>query len=142
MTKTIKTLRAFIASTEIDSRVIRAIVRNLGGWQAFKETAQDVCNHGADSGFSGFIYYTETEEFAKKYRPEIVAFCKLQAREYGMNTAEMVQGFNCLKGDFSHDEVIDTLHGPKSKGETVIYNALAWFMLEEVCRAFEYFSEE
>ena len=137
-----KTLRAFTASTEIDGRLIRAIVRKLGGWKEFKETAQDVANHGANAGFSGFIYYTETVEFAKKFRPEIVKLAKAQSVEFGTNTAELVQGFNCLRGAYDLDEIGTALYGRKAEGEDEIYNALAWYALEEVCRAFEYFAEE
>lgn len=135
------TMRAFVESSNIDARLIRATVHQAGGWEDFRSAAQDVVDHGADCGFGGFCHYCETVAFAKKYRPLIVALAEEQAQEYGIGTAEMIAGFSCLKGQYSVDEVSTVLYGPKKNGEDEIYNALAWYLLEEVCHAFEYFSE-
>ena len=40
----------------MNTELIKAVIRQLGG----KEALEDVYNHGADGGFSGFTYYSET----------------------------------------------------------------------------------
>jgi hypothetical protein len=49
------TLQKLIESTNIPESLIRATVRQSGGWAEFKEHAEDVTNHGASGGFlAGF----------------------------------------------------------------------------------------
>ncbi len=58
-----KTLKDFAAHSNIDAKLIRATVRQFGSWEYFTESAQDICNHGAASGFGQFVYYKDTCEF-------------------------------------------------------------------------------
>ena len=48
------TLAKLIESTNIPASLIRATGRQSGGWESFKEHAEDVTNHGASGGFSGW----------------------------------------------------------------------------------------
>jgi hypothetical protein len=51
----------------------------------------------------------------------------------------LVQTFGCLKSqDISEDEIGLALYGSKKAAieQTQVMNALAWFALEEVCRAY------
>jgi len=50
------TLKNLIVDSNIPSKLVRAVVRQSGGWQSFTESAQDVVNRGAESGFNGFSY--------------------------------------------------------------------------------------
>ena len=46
-----KTLKEFTEKSHINESLVRAVVRQSGGWEDFKEKALDVANHGAYAGF-------------------------------------------------------------------------------------------
>ena len=58
---------------------------------------KDCSERGADIGFSGFIYYSETIPFFKKHRMDIVQHMEQTAAELGINIISMVQGFGVFK---------------------------------------------
>jgi hypothetical protein len=113
-------------------KLARAVIRQCGGWDCFKDTAQDVTRHGAAGGFSGFIYYSDTEAFAKRNKAEILEYAKEMANEIGESLYGMIAGFNCPK--ISEGEAAEAIHNPRSDDRTQVLNALAWFALEEVSR--------
>lgn len=130
------TLKKFIAESHIDAKLVRAVVRQIGGWESFTEKVQDVYRHGADGGFSGFIYYCDTVPFAKKNRKEIVELAKNIADDLGEGVFKMIAGFRCLSSDYSEGEIAEAIYNSKSENHTQVLNALAWFALEEVCRSY------
>lgn len=131
-----KTLKAFCQSSAIPAPLIRAVVRQFGGWSDFKESARDVSNHGANCGFSGFIYYADTVPFAKRNKANILEYAESMARDIGAeNAIGLIAGFNCLSG-ISALEVASALYKRNDENETQVFNALAWFALEEVARAY------
>ena len=130
------TLKKFIAESHIDAKLVRAVVRQIGGWESFTEKAQDVYRHGASGGFSGFIYYADTVPFAKKNRKEIVDLAKNIADDVGEGVFKLIAGFRCLSGDYSEGEIAEAIYSSKSENDTQVLNALAWFALEEVCRSY------
>jgi hypothetical protein len=130
------TLTQFCEQSSIPPRLIRAVVRQVGGWGEFQQTARDVAGNGADGGFHGFIYYADTCAFYARYQDEIVQLTESLAGDMGeKSAAALVLGFNCLHGT-SEREVSRTLFGTKSRHDTQVANALAWFALEEVSRAY------
>ena len=48
--------------------------------ESFFSTCKDITGHGAACGFSGFIYYSDTIAFYRKYKTEI----KPQAKKFTM----------------------------------------------------------
>ncbi|NBW22023.1 MAG: hypothetical protein EBR82_80125 [Caulobacteraceae bacterium] len=124
-------------------KLINAVKRQLG--ENWKEDLENVlrCSSGAAGGFSGFIYYSETTQFAKKYRKSIVELLEEQAEDLGYSgSIEMVRSFNCLKGfDPNEREVARSLYGRPTEEDTQILNALAWYALEEVARWWEFENE-
>lgn len=130
------TIREFARQSHINELLIRAVIRQCGGWESFQEMAQDVTNHGAAGGFHGFIYYTDTCSFYTRNRGHILAALRTLADDLGENVIDLVGGFNCLKDGCTSEEVGETLYGPPSKHDTQVANALAWFALEEVSRSF------
>ena len=120
-------------------KLINAVKKQLGA--DWKEDLQNVlrCSSGAAGGFTGFIWYEDTVQFAKKYRKAIVELLEEQAQEYGYSgPIEMVKSFNCLKGfDATEKEVARSLYGRPTDDDTQILNALAWYALEEVARWWE-----
>lgn len=114
-----------------------AVINQLGGWEAFKECAPDIANHGISGGFGGFIYYTETEKFFKKNRSAIQQLAEEMASSLGEDVGGMISNFNCLgRGkDYTSSECCKTLYGNRENDQQVM-NALAWFAAEEVARHF------
>jgi hypothetical protein len=81
---------------------------------------EDVTNHGADAGFSGFIYTTETVEFYDKHEQAIYDLLNEESEDMGYsNPEEMVS-------QFARSDMLDSPDGRK--------NLLAWFALETVAR--------
>lgn len=133
--KTKASITAIINRSNIPAKLVRAVVSQSGGWESFKEHAPDVANHGASGGFPGWTYYTETGAFTRRNRALIVELCETMAKDLGESgPVALVQGFNCLK-DATEGEVALTLYG-KGNGDAQVTNALAWFALEEVARAY------
>ena len=135
-----KTLKNFIEYSSIDAKLIRAVIRQSGGWRSFQESAPDITNHGISGGFSGWIYYNETCQFYAKNQPLIVELIERQADEYDYKSAQdMVKGFSFIDATLS--EIGYTLYGNKRQHDTQVANALAWFAAEEVARSFVDWSE-
>ena len=145
MNKSTLTLKTFIKNSHVPATLIRAIVAGNGGWDEFKEKAQDIADHGSQSGCGGFIYYTETMSFTAKHRPLIVEFAEEQAKELGYPSAvTMIQGFNMIKNcDFPYSDIAKALYGRLINNDPdqyyikeQIYNVLCWYIEEEVSRSF------
>lgn len=137
-TKSKITLTSLCSFTNIPETLVRAVVRQLGGWESFTESAADIANHGIDGGFTGFIYSTDTEAFAKRNRENIAKMASEQASDFGTSIAEMIQGFGCFRNDEPTDEEIGlALYAGKDKEDGAnVLNALAWYAGEEVARAY------
>jgi hypothetical protein len=138
-TTTEPSLKHLIESTNIPASLVRAVVSQMGGWESFKESAQDITRHGIDGGFNGFIYYSDTIRFTKRNRKAIIEMASQQSKEFGMGLVEMIKGFNCLKGA-TEAEIVEGLAG--STDETQVPNGLAWYAGEEVARAYCDMTEE
>tara|TARA_Y100001963_G_scaffold137427_1_gene201110 strand:+ start:276 stop:674 length:399 start_codon:yes stop_codon:yes gene_type:complete len=96
---------------------------------------RDVYEHGADSGFPGFTYYSETCEFFSRHQRDIVDLVKNWADECGEDPIAFVAGFSCLNDDReTRDEVGRCMYGKPDENDTQVPNALAWFACEEVAR--------
>jgi len=91
-------LGEFINKSNVPAKLIRAVVSQLGGWEAFKEIAPDIINHGIDGGFRGFIYHTDTVAFFKRNRAAIMDLAEDQCRDIGYEGLfNMFASFNCMK---------------------------------------------
>jgi len=126
-------LKALIESTNIPETLVRAAVRQMGGWESFKERAPDITRHGISGGFHGFIYYSDTIAFARRNRKAILELATQQAEDFGSGLVEMIKGFSCMR-DSTEAEIIEGLAG--NTDETQVPNALAWYAGEEVARAY------
>lgn len=132
------TLKKLIDSTSIPASLVRAVVRQMGGWQSFCESAPDITRHGIDGGFAGFIYHRDTEPFAQKNRSAIAEMAKETASDCGVGVIEMIQSFGCFRGGKpSETEVGEALYGGRNEEDGInVLNALAWYAGEEVARAY------
>ncbi len=130
-----KTVKAFCQYVNVDSNLIKAVIRQSGGWRDFQEHALDIANYGITGGFSGWIYYTETGAFYAKHQQLIVDMVESQADEYGYQSAQdMVKEFR--NPDATMLKIGYTLYCNKRKHDTYVANALAWYAAEEVARAY------
>lgn len=126
-----KTIKNFIEYSSIDAKLIRAVIRQSGGWKSFQERALDISKHGIAGGFSGWIYYTETCAFYAKNQSLIVELVEHQMKEYDYPSAQdMISRFRSIDATIS--EIGYTLYGNKSQHDTQVANALAWFAAESV----------
>lgn len=135
-----KTTQAqFIKSSSIPAPLIRAVIRQMGGWETFTNYAPDITLYGIDGGFNGFIYYHETEPFAARNKDAILELASGQAQEVGYDsTFTLVRSFGCLKGEqFGDADVMRAMcKGRNPENGPNLLNALAWYAAEEVARAY------
>ena len=98
-----------------------AVKRQLGiKGDELKETLQDVASHGADAGFHGFIYYTETAKFYDKYEDLIWEALETDTEDMGEKTPLAF---------------IASFTGAKNVTNPATFkNLLAWYALERVAR--------
>ena len=127
-----KTKKQVISENEDRKSLINAVLNNIG-----MDLINDVINHGADSGFSGFIYYCDTHKFALRHRKSIVQWLEQTADELGEDVVSMVGNFGVFRNSpMDKDDKKDLyryLSGAKVE-QGAITNVMAWFALEEVCR--------
>ena len=128
----------FLQRTSIIDNLCKAVIKQCGGWTAFKECAPDVAAHGADSGAaSNFIYYTDTVAFAQRNAPLISDLVDEYCNEFGYEShVDMLSRWKCLDG-WSVNEIAQAFYSGRGEAAVQVNNALAWFALEEVCRAYE-----
>jgi hypothetical protein len=115
----------------------------------FKEISRvfiECSEHGADSGFSGFIYYSDTVPFFIENRECIVSHMEHTAAELGTDIISMVQGFDVSRfsGKPTPSEVGKALWDSGQQWEelTNLYNVFAWYALEEISRTWYRYLEE
>lgn len=128
-----KNQKDVIADSNIPARLVRAVVRQLGG----TDSMGDIARHGIDGGYGGFIYYSDTCAFYKRNRAEILKLAEDLADNMGGDMLTMISNFGCLKdAKLKPTEIMDGLNG---RGEMAdqIQNAMAWLAAEEVARAFD-----
>ena len=113
-------------------RLINAVIGNIG-----IESIEDVNRHGIGGGFSGFIYYNETHEFAMNHRKQITELLEETADSLGEDVVSMVCSFRCVNGDKDDKKDLYRYLGGAKVEQCSITNAMAWFAAEEVCRMFE-----
>lgn len=131
----VKTVKQAAQDSGISETLIRSVIRQLGG----RESLEDVANHGASAGWCGFTYYSDTVKFFKAHKRDIRDLVKQIASSLGETPMNMVRGFRCLSGpDDWNAEIARCLYEDRLKdADKIVANALAWFALEEVARAFE-----
>jgi hypothetical protein len=102
--------------------------------------------HGADCGFSGFIYYNDTIAFFKRNQTDIVDHLQNTAEELGTDIFTMVQNFGVFRNSEKPTivQIGKTLWGNSRIQEelTTLYNVFAWYALEEVSRAWYRYLED
>jgi hypothetical protein len=123
--------------------------RSTGGLESLKNLSAnlaDCSKHGADGGFPGFTYYSDTLTFFRRNREDIVKNLELMAEELGEDIISMVQGFGVFRYGTppTPAEVGKALWGTgKLKDDlTSLYNVFAWFCLEEISHVWYRYLED
>ena len=130
-----KTKKQVLSENPELKTIINAVINRIG-----MDSVNDVNNHGAECGFSGFIYYAETHRFAMMHRKTICAMLEESADDLGEEVVAMVANFGVFRNSpmdkEDRKELYKYISGARCE-QSAITNLMAWFALEEVCRLFE-----
>lgn len=80
---------------------------------------EDLARHGADAGWPGLTYYSDTCALYDRFADEIWDAIYEDAQSFGQTNLELIASFNCA-GDVGSDAQFK--------------NMLVWFMAERVAR--------
>ena len=131
--------------TELQQRVIEQLSDESELNQDNASILKDVANHGADAGFSGFIYYNETCKFFDDNKDLIMEQLLEDRANIGYNSlTEMLSSFKCFKDIDTYDIeafLIDS-DDESNEEQTTLKNGLAWYALESVAWQLEEQIEE
>jgi len=152
---TIKGIMGYIKkNSNFSGRTIHSVILNLGFhlWDKEKEFKKlsgilTQCSlKGANSGFSGFSYISDTVYFFLKHRKDIVKNMERTAEDCGIDILSMVQEFgvfkNTKKPSISNigKALWDSgLYNPKLNN---LYQVFAWYALEEIAHTWQRYLEE
>lgn len=109
----------------------RAVMRQFGDSESFYESVPDIANYGASGGVSGFIYYSDTVAFTKRNKNKIMQSLTELSDDIGESIISVLSHWQYLKS-LSQREIMGGLYNPKSEDKDTVYNALAWYALEDV----------
>jgi hypothetical protein len=142
MTKNV-TIKQFAENSSLPAQLIRATIRQFGDWDYFKQSAPDISSHGATGGFSGFTYYDDTVPFAKRNKKLILeSLTEMDQQIENVGLLAFIASFNCFKGmDITQDSIARAIYTGKGDDVITVFNALAWYALEEVARSYNDFIE-
>lgn len=144
--RTISTINEVISATGIPSRLVRGVIRQLGGMEQAKQAMADILNHGVNQSCAGFINH---ERFFETYRTEIVQHINALAKtQRGGDAASMIlrwpamtaKGLNAAEKLELRDSIIRCLSGSRITTDTDKRTAreLSWCAFELVARCFYY----
>jgi hypothetical protein len=131
------TYKSFLENHEDNKSLISAVKKQLdcNSVNEFFEELDNVSKSpcGANGGFTGFIYYTETTAFWRANKKNIKNLMEQEADELGESSViSMVKNFNSVKDDFSEDEIGRALYGKFDEDLYQLYDTFAKYALEEV----------
>ena len=128
---------------DMGSDLATDVINQYGGFDVLAECHADVCNHGIDSGFNGWIATHDMVDFYAKHEKTILNFAKEYAKELGYEgLLEMVSEFNRIRGEYNLSEIAEGLYDPESEYHSTIAEMMAWFVAEEMARAYERMVED
>tara|TARA_B100001093_G_C26775399_1_gene992100 strand:- start:435 stop:896 length:462 start_codon:yes stop_codon:yes gene_type:complete len=131
------------------NKLFTAVYEQLGAdsIEEFVQICGDIYRNGASAGFSGFIYYQETRDFAHKNQKIIEEALVECANEMGMSPSELIKTCNWIKDyltEFTTQEfesIFWRIFYAQPFGdddsdyfnlETRVLNQISWWALEHV----------
>ena len=131
--------------TELQQRVIE----QLSGESELNEdnagSLKDVANNGADAGFVGFTYYSDTCKFFDDNKDLIMEQLLEDRWSIGYKSlTEMLSSFKCFKGvdTYNIEAFLINSDDESNEEQTTLKNGLAWYALESVAWQLEEQIEE
>jgi hypothetical protein len=117
------------------TKIINAVISQVSE----VEILQDVMNHGANCGYGGITYYSDTVKFAenKANRKQIISMLEMQANYLGVEVVEMFSGFGTFRNNPMDNEDKRDLYRYLSETKCQSYtipNLMCWYACEEVAR--------
>jgi hypothetical protein len=113
--------------------------RSNGGLESLKALSAnlaDCAKHGADGGFPGFTYYSDTLAFFRHNRKDIIKNLELTVEESGEDIISMIRNFGVFRYGTppSSSSIAKALWGMGKLQDdlTSLYNVFSWFCLEEI----------
>ena len=104
-----------MAEEDVHGKLLKAIKKHSN---MEEDEIMQAGQHGADAGWPGFTYYTDTVKFYDKNADDIWELANLMADDLGeKSTLEMIGKFNGAKNVSSDD---------------TFKNLMSWFALEEI----------
>lgn len=128
-----KTATQAINDSGLNATLVRAIVRTVG-----LDSLSDIANYGADGGYPGLTWTSDTVAFYKRHKKAILQLAENMADDLGEDLLKMIANFGCLRQyKLTTSEVAKALYGRCDQWSDTVQNAMTWFAAEEVARAFE-----
>ncbi len=127
-------LSTVIKNTNLDASLVRGLVAWHGGWGEFKNIAEDISNHGANTGIS-FVWYTDSVKFFRNHAPAIKAHLASCAYDYydSNNISEMIVKWDLVSG-YTVEEINQALYTGKGDARDSVYDAAVKAVTEELAR--------
>ncbi len=120
--------------TKLQKAVIEQLGYDIDDKDSYMEELKNI--RSAEDGYNGFIYYSETIDFWKKNKKEIIQSLKDLAFDLGEKSyLDVVLGFNTFKkSDITIDDIAEVIYANNTNNDyyTTIANALSWYALEQV----------
>lgn len=69
-----------------------------------RDELADMCRHGANVGWHGLIYYSETTKLYQQYKDEIWEMLYEDAESFGMSPIELINNFQTAKSVTNADQ--------------------------------------
>lgn len=127
-------LSTVIENTNIDASLVRGVVAWHGGWEEFKNIAEDISNHGANTGIS-FIWYTDSVKFFRNHAPAIKSWLKSLATDcYDVESVGSMMSKWDLISQYSVDEINQALYTGKGDAVDQVFDVAVKAVTEELAR--------
>lgn len=126
-------MKKYIKQAKANNTTFKSLIAKTLNQLGDENYISDVYSHGANTGFPGFTYYSDTSAFYRANKKQINELVREEAAQFDTNVIPFVLSFNCVNED-EEDNVGRCMYGRCNEDTVYVENALAWFALETVCR--------
>lgn len=119
------------------TKLQQRVIEQLSGESELNEdnasTLNDIARYGADSGFNGFIYYSDTCKFFDDNKDLIMEQLLEDRINMGYSSLTgMLSSFKCFKDvdNYNIEAFLIDSDDESNEDQTTLKNGLAWYALE------------
>ena len=126
--------------TELQQRVIEQLSGESELNKDNASTLNDIARYGADFGFVGFTYYSDTCKFFDNNKDLIMKQLLEDRINIGYNSlTDMLSSFKCFKDvdNYNIEAFLINSDDENNEEQTTLKNGLAWYALETVDQQLE-----